>query len=133
LRKISAPESTKIEAAIRKVFEAGCAAWNLGDLDGYLAGYWDSDQTLYISNGTPIRGKEAIVAAYKTRFSIPDSMGNLTVSELEIEVLTTADAIAFGRWRLSLDNGSPEGFFTVQLKKIEDTWLFVSDHSSSSV
>jgi uncharacterized protein (TIGR02246 family) len=133
LRKISATENKEIEDAIRQVFEAGCAAWNRGDLDGYLAGYWDSNKTIWISSGSLTRGRKAIVAAYKTRFSTPQQMGKLTLAELEIDVLTPTDAIAFGRWMLVVDNEDSKGFFTVQLRKLEGTWLFVSDHSSTSV
>jgi uncharacterized protein (TIGR02246 family) len=132
LSKISAEENKKIEFAIRKVFEDGCAAWNRGDLDSYLASYWDSDQIIWISGGSLRRGREAIVTAYKARFSTPQQMGKLTLDELEIDVLTTADAIAFGRWMLVVEDKSTEGFFTVLLRKIEEAWLFVSDHSSTS-
>ena len=133
MRKISAAESKKNQFAIRKVFEAGCAAWNRGDLDGYLASYWDSNKTIWVSSGSLRRGRKAIVAAYKARFSTPQQMGKLTLAELEIDVLTTTDAIAFGRWRLVVDNKTAKGFFTVQLRKIEGIWLFVSDHSSTLV
>jgi uncharacterized protein (TIGR02246 family) len=132
LRKISATERKKTEVAIRKVFEAGCAAWNRGNLDGYLASYWDSDKTIWISGGAVTRGIDAIVAAYKARFSRPQQMGELTLAELEIDVLTTEDAVAFGRWMLVGEDKTAEGFFTVQLRKIEGNWLFVSDHSSTS-
>ena len=130
MRKIST-ESKRNEVDIRKVFEAGCMAWNRGDLDGYLASYWDSDKTIWVSSGSLTRGRKAIVAAYKARFSTPQQMGKLTVADLEIDVLTTTDAIAFGRWMLLVEDKVAEGFFTVQLRKIEGTWLFVSDHSST--
>ena len=71
--------------------------------------------------------------AYKSRFSAPRQMGQLTVAELEIDVLTPTDAIAFGCWRLILAEPSDEGFFTVQLKKIGGVWVFVADHSSTAV
>ena len=125
-------ERNEVEAAVRDVFEAGCMAWNRGDLDGYLESYWDSDQTLWISNGSLTRGREAIIAAYKSRFSDPPQMGKLTLSELEVEVLTPTDAIAFGHWMLALDEESSQGFFTVQLRKIDGSWFYVSDHSSSA-
>jgi uncharacterized protein (TIGR02246 family) len=133
LRKISATERKKNETTIREVFEAGCAAWNRGDLDGYLSSYWDSDKTIWISSGSLTRGKKAIVAAYKARFSTPQQMGKLTLAELEIDLLTNTDAIAFGRWMLVVDSKTANGFFTVQLRKIEGTWLMVSDHSSTRV
>jgi uncharacterized protein (TIGR02246 family) len=133
LRKISDQEIKKTEVAIRKVFEAGCAAWNCGDLDGYLASYWDSDKTIWISSGSLTRGKQEIVKACKARFSTREQMGELTLAELEIDVLTASDATAFGRWMLVVEDKMAEGFFTVQLRKIEGTWLFVCDHSSTRV
>ena len=133
MRTISTTESKKAEGAIRNVFEAGCAAWNRGDLDGYLASYWDSSRTLWISSGSLTRGKNAIVAAYKARFSTSRPMGKLIVDELEIDVLTPMDAIAFGRWRLVVDDQASRGFFTIQLRNMEGTWLFVADHSSPLV
>jgi uncharacterized protein (TIGR02246 family) len=131
LTKLSATERKQTEVAIRDVFEAGCAAWNRGDLDGYLSSYWDSDKTLWVSGGSLWRGRKAIFEAYKSRFSTPQQMGQITLAELEIEVLTDTDAIAFGRWRLVVEDKSSNGFFTVQLKKIEGAWLIVSDHSST--
>jgi len=67
------------------------------------------------------------------RFATPQQMGQITLAGLEIEVLTDTDAIAFGRWMLALEARSSHGFFTVQLKKIEGSWLFVSDHASSAI
>ncbi len=58
--------------------------------------------------------------------------GQLTVTDMVIEVLTDVDAIVFGHWMLAVDNKAQKGVFTVQLRKIEGDWLFVSDHSSTS-
>jgi uncharacterized protein (TIGR02246 family) len=132
MRNLSAAEIKETESAIRKVFEEGCAAWNRGDLDGYLASYWDSDQIVWVSGGSRARGKKDIVAAYKARFSTPRQMGSLTLTELEIDVLTPTDAIAFGRWNLVVGDNVSEGFFTVQLRQIEGTWRLIHDHSSAS-
>jgi uncharacterized protein (TIGR02246 family) len=131
LRNVSGTKGENAEAAIRNVFDAGCAAWNRGDLDGYLASYWDSDQTRWVSSGALTRGKKAIEAAYKARFSGFQQMGNLTVTELEIDVLTDTEAIAFGRWTLVVDKEASTGFFTVQLRNIDGIWLFISDHASA--
>jgi hypothetical protein len=72
------------------------------------------------------------LAAYKARFPTPQQMGKLTVTNITIEVLTDVDAIVFGHWMLAVDNKAQKGVFTVQLRKIEGDWLFVSDHSSTS-
>jgi uncharacterized protein (TIGR02246 family) len=128
---MSAPDTKEIDAAIRSVFDEGCAAWNRGDLDGYLASYWDSEKTLWISGGSLRRGKAAIVDSYRSRFATPARMGHLTIADLEVDVLTPTDATAFGYWKLMGENGTATGVFTVQLRKREGIWEFVSDHSST--
>jgi len=50
---------------IRALFESGCAAWNRGDIDGYLADYWHSDKVRWVSEGTVRYGFEAIAAGFK--------------------------------------------------------------------
>ena len=59
-------------------------------------------------------------------------MGKLSVAELEIDVLTPDDAMAVGRWTLDLGGTMSQGFFTVQLRKIDGAWFFVCDHASAS-
>ena len=120
------------ETAIRAIFDAGCAAWNCGELEGYLASYWNSEKTIWVSSGKLTRGSQAIAEAYKTRFQTPQQMGKLTVADMEVDVLTDQDASVLGHWLLAIDNKTQKGVFTVQLKKIEGEWLFVSDHSSTS-
>ena len=139
MRTTSAPEPVlnassrkEAEVAIRAVFDAGCAAWNRGELDVYLASYWNSDKTIWISGGRLTRGSQAITAAYKARFPTPQQMGKLAVTDMIIEVLTDLDAIVFGHWMLAVDNETRKGVFTVQLRKVEGDWLFVSDHSSTN-
>jgi hypothetical protein len=60
-------------------------------------------------------------------------MGKISLADLEIDVLTPTDAVALGRWTLVLDkNDSSDGFFTVQLKKVDGAWFHASDHSSTA-
>jgi uncharacterized protein (TIGR02246 family) len=116
---------------IRALFESGCAAWNRGDIDGYLADYWHSDKVRWVSEGTVRYGFEVIAAAYKARFDSPDNMGRLEVANLEIQLLGESDALVFGAWIQTTSSARRHGVFTVQLKKIDGEWLIVSDHSST--
>ena len=118
--------------SIRAVFESGCAAWNRGDVDGYLADYWNSDKVRWVSEGKVHYGFEAIATAFKARFNSPDNMGRLEVTDLDIQLLAENDALVFGAWMLITPAARPHGVFTVHLKKIDGEWLIVSDHSSSS-
>ena len=121
-----------IEATIRARFEAGSAAWNRGDIEGYLAGYWDSDRTRWASGGTVVRGKKAIAATFRSRFASPQQMGKIKVTDLEIEVLTGTDALAFGHLAHIVGDMVRRGVFTVHVRKIGGDWFVVSDHFSTT-
>ena len=75
---------------ILALFESSCAAWNRGDIDGYLAGYWRSDKVRWVSEGIVQYGFDAIASACKARFSSPDNMGRLEVANLEVQLLGEA-------------------------------------------
>lgn len=117
---------------IQAVFEAGCAAWNRGDIDGYLADYWPSDKLRWVSEGTVRYGFEAVAAAFKARFDTPDNMGRLEVANLDVQLLSESDALVFGAWIQTTLKAKRHGVFTVHMKKIAGEWLVVSDHSSTS-
>jgi uncharacterized protein (TIGR02246 family) len=117
---------------IRRLFESSCAAWNRGDIDGYLADYWHSDKVRWASEGTVRYGFEAIATTYKSRFDTLDKMGKLEVAKLEIQNLGETDALVFGSWAQTTGTARHHGIFTVHVKKIDGRWLIVSDHSSTS-
>ena len=121
-----------IEATIRARFDAGRAAWNRGDIEGYLAGYWDSERTRWASGATVILGKKAIAAAFRSRFPSPQQMGTIEMTDLEIEVLTSTDALVFGHLVHTVGDVGRKGVFTVHLRKIGGDWFVVSDHFSTS-
>jgi ketosteroid isomerase-like protein len=121
-----------IQATIRARFDAGRAAWNLGDIEGYLAGYWDSERTRWASGATVVRGKKAIAAAFRSRFPTPQHMGKIEVTDLEIEVLTGTDALVFGHLVHTVGDAVRKGVFTVHVRKVGGDWFVISDHFSTS-
>src|SRR4051812_4332506 len=60
-------------------------AWNEGDLDGFMDGYWRSDELTFFSGGTVTTGWEAIRQRYITRYkSEGKEMGTLDFDELQM-------------------------------------------------
>lgn len=118
------------EQAIRDAFTAWGDAWNSGDLEGYLAGYYDSEQTRYISNGKVIQGQQAIVDAYRARFPTPESLGQLALLELEVEPIGDRDGLVFGIWQHTRDGVTGSGAFTVHVRCFGGVWQIVTDHTS---
>ena len=50
------------------MWAAQVAAWNRGDLDGFMAGYWKSPDLVFFSNGTRTRGWQATLERYQKRY-----------------------------------------------------------------
>jgi len=122
---------TSTEIAIRELFEKGSTAWNRGDIDGYLAGYWDSDDTRWARGSSVIRGRRAIDAAFKARFTSAELMGRIEAPELEIQVLSEKDALVFGQLAHTVGDATQMGLFTVHVRNIGREWFVVSDHFST--
>ncbi len=118
---------------VRSVLDAQVAAWNRGDLEAYMAGYWHSDSLTFFSGGTTTRGWQSTLERYRTRYQAKGrEMGKLDFSEVQIEVLSPDSAFARGHWRLQMKNGQqPHGLFTVIFRKLPEGWRIIHDHSSA--
>ena len=55
------------EAAVRKVLDEQVAAWNRGDLPGFMAGYWKSNDLTYFSGKERQQGWDAALARWVRR------------------------------------------------------------------
>ncbi len=122
----------KSDAAIRAVLEAQAAAWNRGDLEGYMDGYDRSPNTEFVSGDRINRGWQAVLDRYKKSYDTREKMSVLTFSELEINVLSKDAALVLGRWRLKRANDEPHGTFSLLFRKTKAGWRIVHDHTSSA-
>ncbi len=75
--------------------------------------------------------KQAIAAAFRARFPSPQQMGAIEAADLEIDVLTDADALVVGRLVHTVGDRTRRGVFTVHLRKFGGDWFIVSDHFST--
>ncbi|HYT92538.1 MAG TPA: nuclear transport factor 2 family protein [Gemmataceae bacterium] len=118
--------------AIRAVLDAQVKAWNKGDLEGFMAGYWKSDDLSFFSGKDKTRGWQATLDRYRKRYQADGrEMGKLTFSELDIELLGADNALVRGRWQLVLTKEMPGGLFTLIFRKTTQGWRIVHDHTSS--
>ena len=51
-------------ADVVEVLDAQVSAWNAGSVDGYMAGYWNSEEVTFVSGGTVPRGYEVVRDRY---------------------------------------------------------------------
>jgi ketosteroid isomerase-like protein len=119
-------------AAIRAVLDAQTAAWNRGDVEGFMDGYERSDQTVFVSGDTITRGWQTVLDRYKKSYDTREKMGTLVFDDLDIKPLSPFYAVAAGRWHLTRYGDAPHGRFTLILRKTSAGWRIVHDHTSSA-
>lgn len=117
--------------AILKVMNEQSDAWNRGDIDGFMQGYWKSDKMLFVSGDNVSRGWQAALDRYKKSYDSRAKMGTLTFSGLEIDVISKDYAIVLGSWSLEREKDRPHGKFTLIFRRFKDGWKVIRDHTSN--
>lgn len=119
-------------AAVRAVIEAQAAAWNRGDIEGFMEGYAKEDSITFVSGDTVTRGWQTVLDRYKKNYDSRAKMGTLTFSELEFKPLSEFYVMAVGRFELARDGDRPRGHFTLVFRRTTGGWRIVHDHTSSA-
>jgi ketosteroid isomerase-like protein len=119
------------EALIRTLLEDQTAAWNRGDIEGFMAGYWKSDQTEFVSAEGVSRGWQALLDRYRRSYPDGKAMGRLSFANLEIHVECPNSAYAVGEYHLQREKDNPAGVFTLNFRKFPEGWRVVVDHTSA--
>ncbi|WP_031496828.1 YybH family protein [Bryobacter aggregatus] len=125
----AAPE----EASVRKVLDAQSAAWNRGDIAGFMTGYEHSEDITFIGK-TLTRGYDGVLARYRRDYGDRAKMGKLQFVDVEVKMLAEGVALVWGRYVLerTAEGGGPAtGRFTLIAKKAAAGWKFIHDHTSN--
>lgn len=121
---------TKDETAIRNVLQAQEIAWNKGDLEKYMQGYWKNDSVMFIGKSGITYGWQKTLDNYKKGYPGKEAMGKLNFTLLEMKPISAQYYFIVGKWHLQRTIGNLEGIFTLLFKKINGEWVIVADHSS---
>ncbi len=119
-------------SVIRKVIEEQQAAWNRQNLEGFMAGYWNSPELTFFSGAHEAKGWQAALDRYKQSYqSAGHEMGKLEFANLRIEMLGPEAAFVRGEFHLTMPDGkTPHGLFTLVFRKFPEGWKIVHDHSA---
>lgn len=119
-------------AAVRAVIDAQAAAWNRGDIDGYMEGYANTETTTFVSGDTITHGWQTVRDRYRSRYDTRQKMGTLAFTDLVFTPLGESYVLANGRWRLTRATDTPHGRFTLVFRRTADGWRIIHDHTSSA-
>ena len=126
----AAPTAHSIAGAVRRVLEDQQAAWNRGDVDAFLTGFWNSEKTVFAGSGGILHGWSALRERYRKNYPDRAAMGTLAFSDLEVTPLCAGAALVVGKWHLARHAGPIGGVFTLVLRQFPEGWRIVSDHTS---
>ncbi len=126
------PQATKAVQEIRAVLDKQVTEWNKGNLEGFMAGYWNSQSLSFYSGSIKTAGWQPTIDRYRQRYqSEGREMGKLDFTELEIETLGANSAFVRGKWHLKMKDSEPGGLFTLIFRKFPTGWKIIHDHTSS--
>jgi uncharacterized protein (TIGR02246 family) len=123
--------SHKEISEIKNVFEKQERAWNSGNIEKFMEGYWNSEKLVFIGSGGPTFGWQQILDNYKKGYPDKKAMGELKFSILDISKIDKNTIFLIGKFDMARTKGDLSGCFSLVWQKIHGKWLIVSDHSSA--
>ena len=117
--------------AISAVLNAQQTAWNRGDVDAFLLGYWHSPELTFSGSSGVARGWDGVLARYKKNYPDRAAMGQLDFSDLEFRFLGPDAALVLGRWHLKRERDDLGGVFTLVWQRLPEGWKIIHDHTSA--
>ena len=120
----------KDEAAIRQLLEKQNAAWNRGDIDTFMQGYWNNDSLKFVGKSGITYGYKKTLEGYKRGYPDTATMGKLEFTLMHVERLSPEYYQVVGKWHLKRSIGDVGGYYTLLFRKIKGTWMIVCDHTS---
>ena len=124
--------ASRQELDITKVLLAQEDAWNKGDLEGFIQGYKNSPDTLFVTHQV-YRGVDGMLDAYRHNYPSRAAMGTLGFSELEVHPLDEKFAVVLGKYHLDRgkkDGGNADGIFSLIFEKTDQGWKIILDHTT---
>lgn len=127
---IAVSAQSKAISEIKALLAKQNAAWNKGDIAGFMEGYWNNDSMMFIGKSGIKYGWKNTLDNYKKGYPDTASMGKLKFELIEFKKLSTENYFVVGKWFLTRTIGNIDGVFTLVIKKIKNKWLIIADHSS---
>ena len=125
-----APPAGGDETEVRNVLAKQNAAWNRGDVDAFMVGYWENDSLMFIGKSGVTYGYKNTLANYKRNYPDTTTMGKLTFTLIQVKQLSPEYFHVTGKYYLTRTIGDASGHFTLVFRKINGKWVVISDHSS---
>ena len=124
-------QKNKDADAIMHVLNTQTSAWNQGNIDQFMVGYWQSDSLMFISKSGLSHSYQTALNNYKKGYPDLAAMGTLKFDILKIKPLGKKHCFVVGKWHLTRpEKGDVGGHFSLVFEKIKRKWVIIADHTS---
>ncbi|TXJ27021.1 MAG: DUF4440 domain-containing protein [Chitinophagaceae bacterium] len=120
----------KDRTTILRILDEQTQAWNRGDLENFMKGYWKNDSLCFIGKSGVTYGWNNTLDNYKRGYPDTAAMGKLHFDILSVKRLSPEYYHVIGKWHLQRSAGDLSGHYTLVFRKIKGEWVIISDHSS---
>lgn len=118
--------------AIKQVLTIQQEAWNQGDIETFMEGYWKSDELRFTSSGNINMGWQQTLDGYKRRYPDLEAMGKLTFDIYDVFPVASSAAALNGGYHLKRTNDELSGYFNLIFRKMDGEWKIISDMTCGS-
>lgn len=115
---------------ILSILDRQTQAWNRGDIEQFMIGYWENDSLMYIGKGGVTYGYANTIQSYRRNYGDTSKMGKLKFTILHTNRISRKAYFVVGKWHLTRSIGDVGGHYTLLFRKIKGEWVIVADHSS---
>lgn len=119
--------NTADEQAIRTVMADQEAAWDRGDIPGFMSGY--CTEVCFIGRAGRTCGKDSVTANYLRSYPDKQAMGDLTFTIHEVLPAGTNHAWVTGLWDLHRTTDTLNGGFSLLWTREKEGWRILRDHT----
>lgn len=117
------------KAIILATLKAQEKAWNKGDLEGFMQGYWKSDSLKFYGKNGLTLGWQKTLQNYKKSYPTAEYTGSLKFTIDAITKIENGSYYVMGQYNLTREAGNANGVFLIIFKKINDQWKIIADMS----
>jgi len=118
--------------SIKKILASQQECWNNGDIDGFMQGYWQSEELIFTSlNHKPAYGWDNTLQRYKNSYPTKSSMGEFNFEILDLKLISKTTATLKGKWELIREKDHPNGLFWLDIERFDESWLITKDSTIS--
>ena len=124
-------QSSEDKLKILNILDRQTKAWNEGNVNNFMNGYWESDSLMYIGKSGVTYGYNSTLESYKKNYPDKSTMGTLKFDIVKVDFISNDACFVVGKWYLTRPKkGDIGGHYTLLWRKIKGNWVIVADHSS---